>query len=114
MIGLSNRVVDALRRQPVQQELDRVKWDRGYEDRGLVIAWEDGVRLRPEFVLRRFHELFEQAGLPRCGIHDLRHPSASLMPASGVPLALVSKTLRHKAAENQALRLLAQSTSAGG
>lgn len=46
-------------------------------------------------MLDRFHELTEQAGLPRVRIHDLRHLAATLMIASGVPLALVSKTLRH-------------------
>jgi integrase len=54
-----------------------------------------GAPLRPDWVLDRFHELTEQAGLPRVRIHDLRHLAATLMIASGVPLALVSKTLRH-------------------
>ena len=51
--------------------------------------------LRPEFVLKRFHALTDAACLPRVRIHDLRHLAATLMLTNGVPLALVSKTLRH-------------------
>lgn len=60
-----------------------------------MFAREDGSPLRPEYVLDRFHVLTEQAGLPRVRLHDLRHLAATLMIAAGVPLALVSKTLRH-------------------
>jgi hypothetical protein len=51
--------------------------------------------LRPDWVLDRFHELTEQAGLPRVRLHDLRHLAATLMLTAGVPLALASKVLRH-------------------
>ncbi|MFJ9847367.1 tyrosine-type recombinase/integrase [Kitasatospora sp. NPDC101155] len=33
--------------------------------------------------------------LPKIGLHDLRHTAASIMIAAGIPLAVVSKTLRH-------------------
>jgi hypothetical protein len=33
--------------------------------------------------------------VPRIRVHDLRHLAATIMIASGVPLAMVSKTLRH-------------------
>ncbi len=36
-----------------------------------------------------------EIGLPRIGVHDLRHTAATIMISSGVPLAVVSKTLRH-------------------
>ncbi|MFN2497003.1 MAG: tyrosine-type recombinase/integrase [Pseudonocardiaceae bacterium] len=49
----------------------------------------------PDRVLDRFHELTGQAGHPRVRLHDLRHLAATLMLTSSVPLALVSKTLRH-------------------
>jgi integrase len=62
---------------------------------GLVFVRENGTPLRPESVLARFHALTEAVGLPRVRLHDLRHLAATLMIAAGVPLALVSKTLRH-------------------
>jgi integrase len=54
-----------------------------------------GQPLRPEHVLRHFYDLTEAAGVPRIRVHDLRHLAATIMIASGVPLAMVSKTLRH-------------------
>jgi site-specific recombinase XerD len=60
-----------------------------------VFCRRDGQPLRPERVLRHFHDLTTAAGLPRVRVHDLRHLAATIMIAAGVPLAMVSKTLRH-------------------
>ncbi len=60
-----------------------------------MFAREDGAPLRPDWVTRRFRELTEAAGLRRIRLHDLRHGAASLMLAAGVPMAIVSKMLRH-------------------
>ncbi len=60
-----------------------------------MFARENGAPLRPEYALRRFRELSDATGLPRVTLHDLRHLAATMMIAAGVPLALVSKTLRH-------------------
>jgi integrase len=51
--------------------------------------------LRPERVLRHFYHLTAAAGVSRIRVHDLRHLAATIMIAAGVPLAMVSKTLRH-------------------
>jgi len=96
-VGLSARVVDALKRQSARQAVERAEWNETYEDDDLVFARENGSPLRPDKVLDRFHVLTAQAGLPRVRIHDLRHLAATLMIAAGVPLPLVSKTLRHAA-----------------
>lgn len=94
-VGMSPRVVAAILRQAARQEIDRAQWGSAYEDDDLVFARENGAPLRPEYVLRRFHELSDEAGLPRVRIHDLRHLAATLMLGSGVPLAVASKMLRH-------------------
>ncbi len=94
-VGLSLRVVAALKRQSARQAVERAAWDEAYEDDDLVFARENGAPLRPDWVLDRFHDLTEAAGLPRVRLHDLRHLAATLMLTSGVPLPLVSKTLRH-------------------
>ena len=44
---------------------------------------------------RRFVALSTAAGLRQIRLHDLRHGAASLMLAAGVPMAIVSKMLRH-------------------
>ena len=94
-VGLSARVVTALIRQAERQQLDRLQWGTAYEDDQLVFCQENGTPLRPEYVLRRFHELSDAAGLPRVKLHSLRHLAATLMIGSGVPFAVASKVLRH-------------------
>ena len=74
---------------------ERARWGAAYQDHDLVFARENGLPLRPEYVLRRFRSLAADAGLPRARVHDLRHLAASMMIAAGVPLPIVSKTLRH-------------------
>ena len=96
-VGLSARVVGALKRQAARQAIERAEWSETYQDDDLVFARENGAPLRPDKVLDRFHVLTAQAGLPRVRLHDLRHLAATLMIAAGVPLPLVSKVLRHAA-----------------
>ncbi|MBB4984694.1 tyrosine-type recombinase/integrase [Streptomyces nymphaeiformis] len=46
-------------------------------------------------MLDRLHQLSEEAGVPRVTVHDLRHLAATITITAGVPLTVVSKTLRH-------------------
>ncbi|MET9956774.1 tyrosine-type recombinase/integrase [Streptomyces sp. NPDC006339] len=46
-------------------------------------------------MLGRLHRLSEEAGVPRVTVHDLRHLAATITITAGVPLTVVSKTLRH-------------------
>lgn len=94
-IGLSSRVIDALRRQAIRQHAQRLAAGMPRNRYGLVFCRDDGQPLRPEYVLHHFHELTDAAGVPRIRVHDLRHLAATLMIASDVPLGVVSKTMRH-------------------
>ncbi|MER8104075.1 tyrosine-type recombinase/integrase, partial [Kitasatospora sp. NPDC094016] len=62
---------------------------------GLVFATPDGSPLRPQWVLDQLRKRTAELDLPRIGLHDLRHTAASIMIAKGIPVAVVSKTLRH-------------------
>ena len=42
-----------------------------------------------------FRKLAKDAGLPRIRLHNLRHTSASLALAAGVPMKVVSERLGH-------------------
>ncbi len=94
-VPLTERAVLALLQWRLGQDIDRQAWGAAYEDHGLVFARENGAPLRPEYVTRRFVALSKTAGLRRVRLHDLRHGAASLMLAAGVPMAIVSKMLRH-------------------
>jgi integrase len=93
-IALSARAVNSLRRRARRHRAEALTGP-AYHDQGLVFCRPDGQPLRPERVLRRFYDLTDAAGVPRIRVHDLRHLAATIMIASGVPLAMVSKTLRH-------------------
>ncbi|MFD9592674.1 tyrosine-type recombinase/integrase [Kitasatospora sp. NPDC059973] len=90
-ISLSSRVMAALHRQAALQMAAHP--DGRLE--GLVFARPDGEPLRPQWVLDQLRKRTGELGLPLIGLHDLRHTAASIMIAAGVPLAVVSKTLRH-------------------
>ncbi|MGO4458574.1 tyrosine-type recombinase/integrase [Streptomyces sp. M-16] len=46
-------------------------------------------------MLDRLRSLSAEAGVPRVAVHDLRHLAATITITAGVPLTVVSKTLRH-------------------
>ncbi|BCY13453.1 site-specific integrase [Actinoplanes sp. L3-i22] len=91
-VAVSDRAIAALQRQRRRQQLAT----RGYDDLDLVFARPDGQPLRPQYVLDRLRRLTADAELPAIRVHDLRHIAATIMLSHGAPLAVVSKTLRHK------------------
>jgi integrase len=91
-VSLSPRVVSALARQ---QAHARACLPEGAALEGLVFGREDGSPLRPQSVLVELRRRSAELDLPRIGVHDLRHTAATIMISSRVPLAVVSKTLRH-------------------
>jgi site-specific recombinase XerD len=93
--ALSARAVEALQRQRRRQRRQQLA-ARRYEDLDLVFARPDAQPLRPQYVLDHRRRLTADAGLPAIRVHDLRHIAATIMINQGVPLAVVSKTLRHK------------------
>ncbi|MEV7524359.1 tyrosine-type recombinase/integrase [Streptomyces sp. NPDC091371] len=62
---------------------------------GLVFCRPDGRPLGPHQALDRLRRLSAEAGVPRITVHDLRHLAATITMTAGVPLTVVSKTLRH-------------------
>ncbi|MFE7194383.1 site-specific integrase [Kitasatospora sp. NPDC057541] len=90
-ISLSPRVIAALHHQAAIQM--NAHPDTRLE--GLVFARPGGTPLRPQWVLDQLRKRTAEVDLPKIGLHDLRHTAASIMIAENIPLAVVSKTLRH-------------------
>ncbi|MFJ9446816.1 tyrosine-type recombinase/integrase [Kitasatospora sp. NPDC101235] len=90
-LSLSPRAMAALHRQATLQ------MNAHPEGRleGFVFATPDGTPLRPQWVLDQLRKRTAELDLPRIGLHDLRHTAASIMIAEGIPVAVVSKTMRH-------------------
>ncbi|MFE0603356.1 tyrosine-type recombinase/integrase [Streptomyces sp. NPDC058892] len=92
-VALSPRVATALEHRARSRA--RRHSDPGDPFTGLVFCRPDGRPLRPHTVLDRLRQLSKEAGVPRVTVHDLRHLAATITITAGVPLTVVSKTLRH-------------------
>ena len=68
----------------------------GCEALDLVFIGQAGTPLDPSNVRRALARIAEQAGLGHVHPHLLRHATASLLSAAGVPLEDISGTLRHR------------------
>jgi integrase len=55
----------------------------------------NGTRLRADVATHRFPRLLERAGLRRMRVHDLRHGTATLLLARGVPMRTIADMLGH-------------------
>ncbi|MGH8869084.1 MAG: site-specific integrase [Actinomycetes bacterium] len=95
VVPLDAVTVMRLREHHKRQEAERDLWREGYLESGLVFTRENGEPLNPSWVTHTFRRLTQQAGLPVIRFHDLRHTSASLALAAGVPIKVVSHRLGH-------------------
>jgi integrase len=94
-IPLPEGVAEALRRQRAQQLAERMKAGPAWEEHDLVFATKLGRPVEQRNLHRNFHELLDQAGLPRVRFHDLRHSCATVLLAQGVPARVVMEILGH-------------------
>jgi integrase len=94
-IRLDEDVVAALRRHRIRQAEERLAWGPAWVDTGLVFGREDGTRLHPSSVSKRFLRLSADGEVPRIRFHDLRHTHATLLLLGGVPAKVVSERLGH-------------------
>lgn len=94
-VSLDVGTVQVLLRHAERQSAERRAWGDAWVDQGLVFTRENGNALRPDYVSRLFLRLAASAALPRIRLHDLRHTSASLALAAGVPMKVVSDRLGH-------------------
>jgi integrase len=94
-IMLPQFVIDTLKRHRVKQLEKRLAAGTAWIDRDLVFPDDDGDFLISETLVRRFHKLLKEIGLPRIRFHDLRHSAATLFLAMGVPAKVVQELLGH-------------------
>jgi integrase len=94
-IALDPETVRVLREWRKVQLEERVAWGPAWTDTGHVFTREDGTPWHPDRISKIFLRLVAETGLPRIPVHSLRHTSASLALANGVPLKVVQERLGH-------------------
>jgi len=93
-IDLDPHLVDVLRQQRrllAQEQLEA----EVYEETDFVFTKQTGGAYHPQFLSRLLGRISGELDLPRLTAHGLRHTSATLMLASGVPPKVAAERLGH-------------------
>ncbi|WP_039939507.1 site-specific integrase [Streptomyces himastatinicus] len=99
-VSLAPRVVAALERQAA---LARAGQPKGTPLEGLVFCHPDGSPLRPQGVLVELRRRAAELGLPRIGVHDLRHTAATIMISSRISPPILAARQKSRRPETSIL-----------
>lgn len=94
-IPLPKTCVSALVRHRKQQAQERLLAGPLWRDGDFVFTTPHGTPLDGSNVLKAWYRIADSAGIARRRFHALRHSAATLMWEQGVPLDVISATLRH-------------------
>lgn len=95
-VMLPEVAVTALRARRTQESVERLAAGPLWQNpMGLVFTTPLGKPMHGPTVTRQFQAALEAEKLPRQRFHDLRHGTASLLLAQGVPLKVVQEALGH-------------------
>ena len=95
IVTIDQDTAEVLRAWRKAQLAERLAWAGAWTDSGRVFTREDGTPLRPGGVSQRFDTLVSRLGLPPVTLHGLRHGSATMALAAGVPIKAISEMLGH-------------------
>ena len=94
-IPLPDTSVQALVQHRRRQAEERLAAGESWRDEGFIFTTPSGGPIDGSNALRVFNAMCEIAGIGRRRFHALRHSAATLMWEQGVPLDVISSTLRH-------------------
>ena len=89
-LPLVGHSLEAVRSEKARQAVEG--WDNPLR---LVFLNHEGRPIDPKWVNERLHDALDKAGLPRTGMHSLRHSAATFMLMAGLNLHQVSRYLGH-------------------
>jgi len=93
-IDLDTRLIDVLRHQRLRQAQEQLAATSFIESE-YVFTKAGGGPYHPQYLSRLLGRISSELGLPRLTAHGLRHTSATLMLASGVPPKVAAERLGH-------------------
>jgi len=95
LIRLPAFLMDMLEAHHVQQEEQRSKVGTAWENRDLVFPDLKGGYFNPNYLLRVFKKILENAGVPHMHFHDLRHSAATILLCMGINIKVIQSLLGH-------------------
>lgn len=94
-ISLDAHTVAALRDYLSVLDAERKEWGESYPTHGKLFCYEDGRRIHPDTITRRFNRLVDRAGLPHITLHGVRHSYATVSVDNGINPKVVSERIGH-------------------
>lgn len=95
-VVIMNELVRHLEKIQRQQKEDRLFFGAEYKnDSNYVVRWEDGRRVKPDYISSAFHNAMIKLGFPDVRFHDLRHTHATMLLVSGTNPKIVQERLGH-------------------
>jgi integrase len=94
-LPLSGLAAEALRAHRIRQVEEQLLAGGRWREHGLIFTTCLERPLDGVSVTHRFQKLLTRAGLHRWRFHDLRHGTASLLAAQGVPARVAMELLGH-------------------
>lgn len=94
-IKLPSPALEVLKGHKKRQTEDRFALGDRWKNTGYIFTKWDGEPMHPDSLYQWFSSFVKKNDLPPITLHSLRHTNASLLIASGVNLATVSKRLGH-------------------
>ena len=96
-VAIDPHLVTSLRAWRKRQAAERLAWGAAYVGtENLVVTWEDGRPVLPDYISNIFGNLTRGLDVPRLTLHELRHTHATLLLRAGVPVHVVAKRLGHR------------------
>lgn len=96
-VALDEHLVASLRGWRKRQLAERLAGGAAYAGTDdLLVTWEDGRPVLPDYITRTFGNLTTGLAVPRLTFHELRHTHATLLLRESVPVHVVAKRLGHK------------------
>jgi integrase len=85
----------ALRDYVAMLDKEREAVGTAYPNHGKLMCYEDGRRMHPDTVTRRFNRLMDLAGVRHIRLHDIRHTYVTLACDHGVDSKVLSDRVGH-------------------